>query len=769
MSGFIYRDFATPKVMHHMNKVALKNLWEQLAKTYTVDGIEVMQREIYWRGRHGQYFDNYQEEDKRIRSDKTFKKFLHCIGSSHKSLASENYDKVDNAYFVLNEKKLAYTTQSASSIASKFNEYVTTTNINTTPTSSYIPYSGGKKVGSFIYQMPTVTDLAAYVFVNSGVESAISADGYYQISTSGIITLTQAGYDAGRGDVSYIDGADNNSSVSIRVKKKDLTYTTSSYTIAVYREYVDIRITVGGQYVRGLFDVLNNVDLVVNAVNLPAIRAAVESDPLLYLGNIAPVGFERQNPIEALSGHKLGDVTSAVAGIEYNEEVGHINDIFALLDDGSIYESVTPVFNEKLELVEIGDPYSQYVGMSKGSTSYYGVNSYDVSYTYTKRYKLKAMATDASVMVSKIIEASTYIEQSISSEINTLKAIFNNKATSAEDSLYNKAIFDMNAQEADINMWYNGTLRKSAFDAMSPNEFAAMFGICFEIGVTMKKGKWYNKVLAVIIVVIAVIVAVVITVLSLGTLGLVGALLVGLASGAAVLILGGMAYQKHIGDEWGMKLIGASTQVFAIATSIVAIYSGYVGLEQAIANYGATTAASATANAGTTLTAAEAAAVQSVVTSAAIDVVAASVSFGMSAYGAASQLGIGGESDSEFGQIIGIAGALYGAYNAAGSMASNISSFSDDLSNSGLLKTTFKNVTNFIKLLENGAKSYVMIDQFDTSKPQMVTEEQAVKEDGVSAVYIMQEKAYQNDALENMDNMIRRTTDPTGILLSRIL
>lgn len=753
MSGFVYRDYGTPIVLAHMNKVAIKNLYRKLSPTLMVDGIVVLEPRIFFQG------VGFAETDRGIRSDKIFKKFLSKMGIKWGDLASQNYNNVENTYFYLNTNKLNHSTQSAAFLSDKLNSKYLGRSRQIVSTPTAIHYDQNQSVGAMLYQIPPVSTVDKYEFYNGGTISSMSSDGYFKLSPTGMYTITQVGADSVANKVQY-DATPNTRVYQVKTTNKDNSTSIASVSFTVQRGIVELKITIGGKYPYALTD-KRGFPLGIITAHLPTIRSIVEEDPIQYLANVErPAYIDKSDPA---SFYRVINAHAPIGTVMYNTIDGNIYDTLALLDDGTIYERVPGVFNERISISEIKNWSSTTKGyiVVNGELQTYQANR---EYSYTIRYRIKNIATTTSSIIAKIREASDKIGVRTPPnywgyELRQLQA-----ATSAMDTTLNKALYNINTTEYEnTTIFYQGHLRKDAFDSMGANAFVDLLSKCFEVGYTEEDSEWWEVVLAVVIVIVAIAAAVVVISYT-GQWALATQILSASAAAMAVLTVGGMLYAEYVGNAQGMQLIGAATQITGIVIAIASICVGYVNLQTAIAAAGETVAEQAAAqtaiNAGTA-TAVEGSSSSLLTTY--MPVVTAGAELAASVAPIAGQIGI---IDNNTAKII-------GAMAAVSNMATSIENLKDimattDISSLGL-NDAFKAASGFLKTLDASSKVYLAFTANDAGIQQAVTEEQAISESGVEAVYIMQEKTYKDDALENLFNIMetRFGLNYTDMILSR--
>jgi hypothetical protein len=744
--SFIHRDYNKPRIAMHNNKVMRKSLFDKVFTKSMVGGVQVYgTAQIY-------------QNSSKVRSDKTFKRFLRNIGTSYKEmnkqiLETKNIDKVENIYFKMNQSKLLFSPQSNADIADKLNnDYLYDMSVPYTNTATTYYYSQGRIANEVIATLPIDSDIKNYQFVNGTGTFDTTADGFYRITADGKIRITDAGVEPILSDPYDVysdtinpptnkmnhDGGSNQFGYTVRRTHLNDTTSDVSIVLKIKRDYIDVQITVGGQYTNTISTanpVAGGTPEMFN--DLAALRASIESNAMQYLAGVYPTnawGVPTYNNTINVGSKRL---SMKVADISYNEDWGHELDTLAVLDDGELYDVLEPVIGEVIELTPMEVQRSSAVG-SRG-TAY--TQLFNMSYTYTKRFKVKAVATETSTLITR--------QAIVASKFPTGGTI-QFPGLFIEPASINSAVMDTTIKDAiknlhteyyyeDNTIFHRGYLRVDAFNAMTANEFNTVFTKCFDTGFKKKKTKWWQKALAIVIIIIAVVLIILSFLFppfGIATASLQAAMWA-LAIGMLFITLAGMAYAKHVGDETGMKMIAGATQVIGIALAIVSICSGYIDVMNGIGALnavGSMTAEQVAAAGG-------ASAVSSITTTIAVNTAVAGVSLvlGVASFGV-NALGMGSERDR---QIINAATALLGAYNSWGNFTAGMSAPSVG---------PVQNVSNFVKLAESGYRGYMAVDAVGTKTPTSPTaEEQAVPEDGVESVFLLETRTVAFDAIEALN------------------
>jgi hypothetical protein len=684
-----------------------------------------------------------------VRSDKTFKRFLRNIGTSYKDInekimGTDGIDKVEGIYFRLNQSKLIFTPKTKADVTAKLNSnYLYDMSVPFINTDTIYYYSQGRVANEIIATLPNNTDIINYQFANYGGVSETTSDGFYSIDSDGNIRITSTGvapilsdpYDVYSSTINpptnKVSHTGSSNHFSYTVIRTHLDNTTSSVDIVliVKRDYIDVQITVGGQYtntMKGFTAVDSGIPDMFNDLTL--LRTTLEANSMQYLAGVYTGSTPTYSNIVNLGSSSL---SMKVADIAFNEDWGCDLDTLAVLDDGTIFECIAPVIGEVIELTPIAVQYN-------------GTNTtlFNMSYTYTKRYKVKSVAVETSTLISNIdtIAHSFIVSTTKVFSINTVLDTNNATAdTTIKDAV--KALQTDYPYE-DNDIFYYGYLRVDAFNAMTATEFHKLFIKCFDTIYTTKKGKWWSKLLAVIIIIIAVVIVVLSCIFP--PMALVGydlaIAMYALAMGMLFITIAGMMYARYVGDEAGMKMIAGATQVIGIALAIVSICNGYVDAMNSYEAIGAMSSATASEVAA----AGGEAAMQSFITSAALDtaVSAITLAVGVASFGV-NVLGMGGEREK---QIVNTASAVLGAYQRFNNFTSGFSAPSVG---------PVQNITNFVNMAASGYRGYMAIDSVGTKTATEGAKDQAVPEDGIESVYLLETRTVAFDAIEALDEKMQ--------------
>lgn len=825
MGNFIQRDYNIAKVLAYTRKIAIKNRYRRLNYEYDYNGVNLLLNRVYYREGNmvgnpkAPYFTEYTEG---IRSDNAFKLFLKYLGTNRKYLRKQKYTGTDAVWFTMNNDKLLVTEMNDEEFSDNFDTRYGTPSRFKESSDNVIwhhPVNTPTYIGTLVsnpivppelLSIGQTANFTRYVFYYDGAEHTISQDGRYELSTYGLVSITQKGIDDGYGKVSYTEFNSYSDDLTAPTVTPPVTfpstydvrtvytrndsveiYDTVPITIGANREYIDVVVTIGGDYQLGTFPTKDSVNArysaatfldtdgtelsIANNLDLNKIRTIVENDPAKYLGGIydGVVTTGSRGRIisidDRLVNIKIGGLNSAYGTASYDKNYGHMCDTLALFDTNhEVYEVVEDCINERLIFDPIVNAASEFEfynvrADTSASSALNPVGQFRVKYTYTKRYKLvapsnnTAFITKANSYLTKVVNALDTASGGLT-EILHMQQFANNMYTGVINSDIKNALYYIGLPTLySDGLWYvkNGNmtnrLNAAAYDALTPNEFITVFAKTISVDYSLedKEHHWYDIIVAIIIVIVGILVTIFATAWSYLYWGTVGAALFAAAVvWGLYFYLASTFYASAIGNESGMKFIGGVAQVGTIMLSLASIYTAIEAAFQAWSSYSASAGAMSSADlAMAGFTQAEFNATLQPLLIAALESTAQAV---MVTYGTLTGIaGAGG--DSELGQIIAIAAAAYGAYQAGVNMQASLATVADDYQNSGLLATTFKNTTNLVKLSENLLKGYIGVTSYGTTNhEQMVTAEQPQKSNGVSQAYVLTSMTLKNDALESL-------------------
>ncbi len=774
--SFIYKDYLGPKIIAHAHKVTMKSLFGKMCKR-SPDGSVFDILQWYAGDDSFNYYRLPTDTDSPtyipgksivVRHDKQFKRFVRGIGMTIDKLnKTENKGRLRWIGFVINPQKFQAKSQTAEYMAAQFNsdylnhiQPIVETDISLTYDSHI---TAGQLVGVAKIGVGTLK------FANG---TATSDDGYYTISDSGIVTITESAITDKINIVKYNGSNTRTYTLTRTYVDVDKIVKTANGTITItpIREYIDVKITIGGVYTKTprVTDAGAEYSPVEYGVpdmmtDLVTLRATIEKDPIVYLGNIqdtVPVDVGGAVVLPATidtyaNATKISNVSQAVGNIEIDVEHGNLLDVCALLDNGTVFELVNETIQEKKTLVPV-----------KITTGYDDSNNpileedrnvLNMEYSYIKRYRVKANSSVNSTSkiivdmhaASEILVANAnYMQQNFGrpqwqyvNPDDQIKVAYNNAAT---DSIYKVAITQLNGEPDVFNPeWFEGTdLKVSAFNEMNATQFFDLLTRCLDYRYDEEKGDVWGVIVGIVVIIIIIVIVVVVAILTGGT-GAGPAMQLGIAIAGSVGIgLLASAYAKNFPQQAGMiKMVGFAAQAAGIAIMVISLgqsYDSYLA--------GAGTNAGVQGTVQTAITMGEISAevgmnaLAYLGTEATILTVAYTAETIAAVAGILSQMGIG---DEKFQSAMMIIGATAG-----------ITALSVQMYQSGILTgSIIKDVSKGIKLLENGTAIYSGLLGMSAEYENVATEEQSIKEDGVEQIYAFKERTMENDVLFHMSYM----------------
>ncbi len=739
--AFIYRDYGTPVVIAHTNKIAIKSLFGKTCSRRLVDGVEVMDIIQWYDGDNGQWGANG------IRWDSEFRRFCNCLGIKKSDLQeTDHLHDLKWIGYTLKAGKYTFEADSIAQMTNRYNYKYLSYLQPEVKDNTHVTYDTHVIANQLIGSI--TTGPGTYTFTNG---TAISDDGYYTITSFGGLSINELALTDQVNIVGYT--TDNTRIYSITRTYLEVTY-VANITITPIREYIDLRITVGGSYVKSSFGYRKTTGGIPDMMDdLPVLRASVEADPIKLLGNIGAdvstvVTYDYEGveigTKEVINTLGVNGYSFAAGSVEVDIVYGHPLDVTALIDNAELFECIHEAVDEKVVMVTVAGSMDEYEN---------GNSAYSMQYEYTKRYRLKpnANATDMSQVMVKMKAAADVLTANANSRIQSrgsysaLNDYLSGRANiaannAALDSVFKVAIRELTSIQSNPNLWfYSDYLRADAFDSMTANEFSEVLSECFDVvyEVKKKKNKWggvWGKIVGIVIIIIAIIVAIVVTIF-LGPAA-------GMAAASMVLALGGAIMAKHFPEEAGMiKFIGVAAQITGIVALVMSgyqSYEAYMAAEAGVAEAEAGVAASLDAGEISVELAVEAMAqLSNYATMTTVMFTLEATTMGL---GLLSATGIGGEEFQQYAMIAtAAAGLAYGAVK---------------IYDSGILSDSIiKDVSGGLKLLRNGADMYTGIINLGVHNYDNATEEQSIKEDGIEAQYVLRERSMENDALYHISYM----------------
>lgn len=448
-------------------------------------------------------------------------------------------------------------------------------------------------------------------------------------------------------------------------------------------------------------------------INTSNIRSTLHSDPIKYFANAkleeaAPLTIRSNPAIKSIQQNALKSSprSTPVTRVEYNEDTTHIYATLALLDNGSVFEQVGGIYDERTTVVNatVSNVYFQY--------------------SYKIKYRVKALATVDSYVVGQIDLVSNAMEEALGYNGSNVYAI-ENRAT---DTTLKEAVIAMNNITA-VGLGYKGQLRVDVAAAMKRKDFASMLGKSFSTGYTKKKSKWYAKLLTVVIVVIAVVVFVITGGSGAAVSGNLIALSVALTAASATLTIGMLLYASafpYATDQ--TKMIGNFAQIVGFAAMITGVMAA---IQSSWQQYVRAEAAK----------------------------IAAKESLGVATKEVMANALIQAEATATIQGYLGymMDVAVESIINATNTLITNVQSIlSPSTWNlSGLSNLTMTDVSGWMKNLDFGMRMYSEFFGQSKQYTTLTEEDQSTKENGVESVFLANSMIDKTDALERMDMMIK--------------
>ena len=328
-------------------------------------------------------------------------------------------------------------------------------------------------------------------------------------------------------------------------------------------------------------------------VDTQSIKEAIESDPWLYCANSYEMAVSVDDSY-AFQEYDGGDVdygdsaqneiwnkptyrapmTSVTANIIDKEprrrEPPSIHQdlaVFVLMDDGGMFECVNESYNERPTTVDRGVNDGQ-----------------QLNYQYSKKYKFRGATTHSKIVLEiiKYYERTKRSRKMNERRSKTLKkALVNyNGVEIQDDSVYKRVLSKMyhRGQNGSVAMWNsNMQLNSEVARLMKRRDFAEMIGNCLTTDYAVKKAKWWEKVLAVVIVIVAIVAAIFVGPGSLVALGSLhaGEVALMLGTAASVLSIGAaiLSYFGGLSANKLVKLIGKVATIVGVAATVAGVYA----------------------------------------------------------------------------------------------------------------------------------------------------------------------------------------------------
>lgn len=449
-------------------------------------------------------------------------------------------------------------------------------------------------------------------------------------------------------------------------------------------------------------------------VDTQAIRNELHGDPMKYFANIdtAPAGepFQtlRSNTIN-VGTNRTGSSTPVIK-LAYNDtETDRLYDVLALLDDGTTFEQVGSVYNERVTGVYTSDQY--------GNAAVIG------EYSYMIRYRVKSIPDATSYIVSQCSSVAHALYESMQTTKKGIGAITNHSI----DTAIKEAVLRMN-NILSTPLFYRGYLRLDVASSMKRKDFVKLLSKCFDSGYTKEKTKWWKKVIAVVIIIVAIVIIALTwwsgagdvaggTMLSFG---------LGLMYGAAFLALSMVLYASAFPEATDMiKLIGNAATIVGYAAVVTGVYNA---INQAFIH----AALEAGAEAG------KAAAIAAYNSGASTEaIVAAGTQAGASAVGS-------------FSTGMFVEGIINASLESVIQMADNITSLSIGSIQESFSNMTLGEVGGWMKNISTGMGLYQQFFAATLTNTVVSQKEQSDKENGVDEYFASLSMMDDTDALNRM-------------------
>lgn len=422
------------------------------------------------------------------------------------------------------------------------------------------------------------------------------------------------------------------------------------------------------------------------------IRTTLHSDPIKYFANASlkssgSLTVRSASPLSRINliAKRVSPRSTPISVVEYDEDLNHLYSVFALFDNGSMFQQQGNVYSEIVT-----------VKQTKDTVVYY-------EYSYKIKYKVIALASEASYIVNQIDLISNAMQNSLNAKSGNIYLISNHVA----DTKIKEAVIAMNNIES-VSLTYGGKLRVDSVADMKRKEFAKMLGKILGTGYTKKKTKWHQKALAFVIIVVAVAIFYFSGGTGAAISGNMLALSASLALSATALSIGMAVYAAvfpYATDQ--TRIIGKFAQVVGYLAMVTGIYAAIQNSFRSMANEAVKKGAIESAN----------------------------------------QYTVSQYISDMFNSII----------DDVSSQISDMFSFSnisEKFSPSNLSDITMKQVSGWLDNMNTAMKMYMKFFG-DKEEYKTAEDEQAVKEDGVEPIYAAVSMIDEVDSLTRMDFMIK--------------
>lgn len=500
---------------------------------------------------------------------------------------------------------------------------------------------------------------------------------------------------------------------------------------------IEVSVRYGGdlkRYVPSHWSTLSDGSI---AVDTASIQQELFSDPLKYFANIetVPSGepHELSAPNQAFAYEANSNTvpsTIPVVTIDYNPTTGSPMDTIALLDDGTTFEKIG-IRNEVFKAVETTDQY--------GNIAMVG------EYSFIVKYRYKASALSSSTLVTRCKEVSDALAQSLVYNGNNKYKIVNHGV----DSKIKEAIYLFNSYTASSPIFHNGRLRVDAVAAMKKKDFVKLLSKIFDHAESYTDNShWYDIVIAIVIVIVAIVI-IVLTWYAGGTYGW-ATLAEGLAYASAFMSIATLIYANMFPDATSqIRALGKVTQVIGYAAAITNIAN------MAINSTNIMQQATAVLQAGSIvaeLTGNEDLSTILKLASAGTSFAGSSNAFKNVTF---SKLSDGTASFSDITEKFAteVVASMKESANQIVDKVSTINTSSVITQSNSI---TIGDVSGWIKNLNTAMNMYMSMFTVPY-QPTIGSELQSNREDAVNELYALHEILYENDMLDNLDMIMKRS------------
>ncbi len=323
--------------------------------------------------------------------------------------------------------------------------------------------------------------------------------------------------------------------------------------------------------------------LEVNDLNKEDIVAELDRLPWLYYANIAEYDYIANT--EPYNDENAFDNSSyqTYYDLMYETPVTQVTAsnrgaIFAMYDDGSNFEQIGDIFDDRTYTVTIGLPTDETPDLF-GDPTYITTQAEALGYKFSRKYKFTPL-TISSHLVTEIYNKLQNMEQARTPTYNfygNLIPPIPYTRLKAADALAKKYMYDMSDEVEDNELWQRGHLTVAGAEDLKRWEFADLFSKTFKSDYKIEDASTWEKILGVVIVIVAIVVAVVVaiycTACAAAAYPALAAAAAGAAAAAIVLSVGGLILSAVGGPSAGkiVKIIGRFAQIVGIIAMVLGI------------------------------------------------------------------------------------------------------------------------------------------------------------------------------------------------------